>query len=277
MSADITNDGIIEPVSLKAKREPIYFNLTGNWYKGNIPAFYDVSKLASAKILEENYEKIKAEILSFYKADFSRFEPMYVPHDYVNTHWVVFNFYGFLLRYPENLKKFPELNRMLNEIPGMVGAQISVLEPHSKIKAHISGSNALIRNHLAIIVPAPYPEIGIRVKQEERGWEEGKVLAFTESHRHWAWNHSDQTRIVLLVDVIHPDYYDKKYYICAASLSVILMKMFAVKFPSTKELPKSIIYFFHKVFMIPFYVIFFFQDYFNINLASALQKLKFKK
>jgi hypothetical protein len=258
-------------------KRQIYFNLTGNWYKGAIPSFYDIDSLDAAPVLEKHFPSIRDEIISFYEKETQLFEPMYVPHRYSDQNWLVFNFYGFMLKYPDNLKKFPALSQALSEIPNMVGAQISVLAPHTRIKAHISGSNALIRNHLGILIPGAYPDLGIRVRGEERCWEEGKVLAFTESHRHYAWNYTDKARIVLLVDTIHPDYADKKYYICAASLAVLVLKMFAFKFPTTKKWPTWLIKILHQVVTFPFLIILFLQNKLGINIASLLQKLKFKK
>lgn len=257
--------------------EPIYFNLTGSWYKGEVPAFYPYEQLEAAPILESNYQDIREEIISFYERETNLFEPMYVPYEYEDRNWVVFNFYGSMLRYPENLKKFPKLSKVLSQIPHIVGAQISVLAPHTRIKAHISGSNALIRNHLGILIPGAYPEIGIRVKTEERCWEEGKVLAFTESHRHYAWNNTDKARIVLLVDTIHPAYASRKYYISAAYLAVLVLKMISAKFPVTRKMPEPGVRAAHLLFTGFFLTMLFVQDKLNINIASILQKLKFKK
>lgn len=258
------------------EKESLFFNITGNWYKGKLPSFYDASQLKSTAIIENNYSQIKEEILKFYTHDQDKFEPMYVPHKYVDVDWVVYNFYGFMLKYPEKLKNFPVLDKVLRQIPDMVSAQISVLKPHTRIKAHISGSNSLIRSHLGILIPGEYPDLGIRINTEERCWEEGKVIAFTESHRHYAWNNTDFTRIVLLIDTIHPQYSNKKYYICASSLSILILKMITTKFPLTKKCPKTLVFIFHKIFMMPFYIIFFLQDKFNIYIASFLQKFKFK-
>lgn len=257
--------------------EKIYFNITGNWYKGAVPAFYNRADLEAAPILEAKYADIREEIIQFYSAHTKMFEPMYVPHQYEDKNWLVFNFYGFMLKYPENLQYFPKLAKALEQIPNMVGAQISVLMPNTRIKAHISGSNALIRNHLGVVIPGSYPELGIRVKTEERCWEEGKVLAFTESHRHYAWNNTDKVRIVLLVDTIHPAFAHRKAYICAASLAVLVLKMFTVKFPITKKMPVWMVHVMHRLFVLPFLLIFFLQNQLHIDIAGKLQRLKFKK
>ena len=59
--------------------EPLYFYLTGNWYTGKMPNFFDVSNMDSTKILESNYEKIKAEILDFYENDADSLKPNFTP------------------------------------------------------------------------------------------------------------------------------------------------------------------------------------------------------
>lgn len=256
--------------------EPIYFNLYGNWYKGSLPPFIPTEGSPVANKLKENFEIIREEIIGFYNLNKEEFSPMYVPHNYHNIDWQVFNFYGFTLKTPENIKKFPKLNSVLVQIPNMVGAQISVLKPHTRIKAHFSGSNALIRYHLGIFIPGTYPNIGIRVRTEERCWEEGEVLAFSESHRHYAWNNTDIHRIVLLVDTIHPDYADQKNFICAASLAIITMKMFTVKFPFTKKFPIWFTKFIFRVFTIPFYILFIIQNNLGIDLSKIIALMKFK-
>lgn len=259
------------------KPEPIYFNLYGNWYKGTLPPFMPLEGDIIAKILEDNYLVIKDEILSFYAKDSGLFDPMYVPHNYHNPDWKVFNFYGFTIKNRENIEKFPQLNSVLQQIPNMVGAQISVLKPHTRIKAHISGSNALIRYHLGILIPGKHPHLGIRVKTVEKAWEEGKVLAFTESHRHYAWNYTDLHRIVLLVDVIRPNYAKRKNYICAASLAIITMKMFATKFPSTKKIPIPITKAIFNTLTIPLYFLFFLQNSLGLDISKVMSFVKFNK
>lgn len=258
-------------------REPIYFNLYGNWYKGSLPPFVPVEDTLATQLLKDNYAVIKDEIVSYYNSGKEGFAPMYVPHDYQNINWQVLNFYGFTLKNIDNIKKFPKLNAVLLQIPNMVGAQISVLKPHTRILAHISGSNALIRYHLGILIPGKYPDIGIRVRTEDKCWEEGGVFAFSESHRHFAWNNTDKHRIVLLVDTIHPDYTDKKTYICAASLAIITMKMFTTQFPFLKKMPVWLTKLIFAVFLIPFYILFFLQDKLGIDISKIATFFKFKK
>jgi aspartyl/asparaginyl beta-hydroxylase (cupin superfamily) len=50
---------------------------------------------------------------------------------------------------------------------------------------------------LGLITPK---ECFLRVGKEKKSWEKGKVLIFDDFMTHEAWNSSDQTRIILLLD-----------------------------------------------------------------------------
>ena len=39
---------------------------------------------------------------------------------------------------------------------------------------------------------------------ETRYWEEGKCIIFDDSYEHEAWNKSDETRVVLIIDAWNP-------------------------------------------------------------------------
>jgi beta-hydroxylase len=45
----------------------------------------------------------------------------------------------------------------------------------------------------------------LRVGDEVRNWVEGECLIFDDTIEHEAWNHSNQSRIVLLLDFLRPD------------------------------------------------------------------------
>jgi beta-hydroxylase len=63
----------------------------------------------------------------------------------------------------------------------------------------------VLRLHLGLIVPPVGPDkLGIRVHDEVCTWAEGKALVFDDAYEHEAWNHSDQTRVVLFVDFVKP-------------------------------------------------------------------------
>ncbi|MCZ2393654.1 MAG: aspartyl/asparaginyl beta-hydroxylase domain-containing protein [Chitinophagales bacterium] len=255
--------------------ENIYFYLTGNWYKGKKPHFYDVSELPSTQILEDNYEVIKEEILNFYDKSSDKIVTNYTPYTYREEGWRTLNLIANMLKQPQYDNDFPNLLKAIAQIPDVITVQISVLMPHTRIKPHFGDTDGIIRSHLGIVVPGQYPELGFRVRRTDKCWEEGKVLALCIAHRHFVWNKTDRKRIVLLIDTIHPDYKEKKIYISAGLLSAALMKAIVTKFPILKKIPKPIVRLLHKMIIIPFYIIIWLQEKFNINIAQFLQKLKF--
>src|SRR3546814_11463478 len=54
---------------------------------------------------------------------------------------------------------------------------------------------------MPLVIP---PDCALRVGDETRIWEPGKLLMLDDTIRHEAWNHSDRLRVVLIFDVWHP-------------------------------------------------------------------------
>ncbi|MCO5249491.1 MAG: aspartyl/asparaginyl beta-hydroxylase domain-containing protein [Chitinophagales bacterium] len=256
-------------------QEPLYFYLTGNWYKGKMPIYYDNSQLSIAKILEENYDSIKTEILDFYINHSDRILPNYIPNNYIEKDWKTLDLMSIMFKYKKNMKEFPQLMKVIEQIPDVITIKISILLPHTRIKGHFGDTNALIRTHFGIVIPGKYPELGIRVRTEDKCWEEGKAFSFCDVHRHTSWNYSDRKRIVLIIDTIHPYFRNKKRYISSGLLAAAYMKSAVTRFPITRKISKPITLFLHKLLIIPFYIIIWLQDNCNIYIAHFLQKLKF--
>jgi aspartyl/asparaginyl beta-hydroxylase (cupin superfamily) len=93
---------------------------------------------------------------------------------------------------------------VLESLPRCERQQImfSALNPHTRIPSHYGPMNGVLRAHLPLIVPRG--KCGIRVADETRSWEEGRLLVFDDSFDHEVWNDSDETRIVLFLNVWHP-------------------------------------------------------------------------
>jgi len=76
--------------------------------------------------------------------------------------------------------------------------------------------------HLPLVVPgdggadaAGRPRCRLRVGAETRAWREGRALVFDDSHQHEAWHDEvegggSEARVVLIVDVWHPDLSDEE-------------------------------------------------------------------
>ena len=111
----------------------------------------------------------------------------------------------------ENASRCPTTMAALNHVPmSRIGAQtptvlFSKLTPGAHIPPHRGMLNCRLIGHLPLIVP---DGCWLRVGNETRQWEEGKLLIFDDSFEHEAKNESDETRIVLLFDLWRPELTD---------------------------------------------------------------------
>ncbi len=80
---------------------------------------------------------------------------------------------------------------------------ISILEPGTHITPHYGTSNIKHTLHIPILLPEG--DLGIVVGGEKKKWQESECLLFDDSFLHEAWNKSEQTRIVLILDLWHHD------------------------------------------------------------------------
>jgi aspartate beta-hydroxylase len=78
----------------------------------------------------------------------------------------------------------------------------SVLRPHTHIPPHTGVINGRLTVHLPLIVPENCG--ALRAGDEQRPWRIGECLVFDDSFVHEAWNDSDQTRVVLILDAWNP-------------------------------------------------------------------------
>jgi aspartate beta-hydroxylase len=78
----------------------------------------------------------------------------------------------------------------------------SVLRPGTHILPHRGVTNTRLVTHLPLIVPL---DCALRVGGETHVWEEGRCVTFDDTFEHEAWNNSDQTRVVLIMDSWNPD------------------------------------------------------------------------
>ncbi len=226
--------------------EPVFYYVTPEWYKGREPCFYDVEKLPGTALLRENYAAIRREVEEFHAAHGQEITANFTPYRYSEKGWRTLNLYSYFLRYDENCKKLPVIDSVVRQIPGMCLAQVAVLEPHTRIKAHFGDTNAVVRSHLGLIVPGDLPEMGIRVGREGRCWKEGDVLALQIARRHYAWNRTDHHRIVLVVDTFRPEYFARRFEIAGNVLAAIATKYFATRFPILKRLPRPVVLAIHR-------------------------------
>jgi len=121
---------------------------------------------------------------------------------YHGAHWK--SYYLTVMGKPveRHQKLCPATSEALGNIPGLLNAFFSILQPDTHIPAHRGPYSGILRYHLGVIVPRG--DVAIRVDSQICKWTEGKSLIFDDSFEHEAWNRSDSVRVVLFVDMERP-------------------------------------------------------------------------
>lgn len=132
----------------------------------------------------------------------------YVGGDGPCPSWDAFFFYRHGKRFDANHARCPRTSALLDtltlcEIKSQAPEVcFSVLSPGSKIMPHHGVTNSRLVMHLPLLVP---PDCALNiVNVGEHCWREGELMMFDDTFAHEAWNHSDQARVILLMDCWNP-------------------------------------------------------------------------
>ncbi len=118
--------------------------------------------------------------------------------------WKTFFLYGYGFEAKLGVEMCPRTAALVREIPGMTTAMISILSPRKHILDHRGPYKGVLRYHLGLVVPEDAEACRIRVGEEVRHWQEGRSMVFDDTFNHEVWNDTDETRVVLFVDVLRP-------------------------------------------------------------------------
>lgn len=207
-------------------------------YKGDEPDFFDISTSKWHPTLSNGFDQIKSEFIT---TETEAFIPYY-NKTFANRpeNWKVIPLLFWGNWKQKNLEQFPETSNVLTSIPHIVSAAFSKLTPHTEIKPHTGDSNVMYRIHLPIIVPKESKELGLKVRDSQILWEEGVPVAFCDAHKHLAWNLTDEDRIVLILDVIRPEYEKKTKLICSIMIASLFYQFLLQKTNLLHHTPKLI-------------------------------------
>jgi beta-hydroxylase len=118
--------------------------------------------------------------------------------------WKTFFLYGYGFKAKLGTEMCPRTAELMRQIPGMKTAMFSILSPRKHILDHRGPYKGVLRYHLGLIVPRDAEACRIRVGEDIRHWDEGKSMIFDDTFNHEVWNDTDETRVVLFVDVLRP-------------------------------------------------------------------------
>jgi beta-hydroxylase len=168
--------------------------------------FYESTDFAHLLFLENHFQEIKTELLQLIEKDqeqeWLRTFPDYVKAD-KDKAWKVFSFVFFTMKNQIHRSICPITSKIIDQIPELISCDFSYMEPGTHVLPHRGYTRMVLRCHLPIIVPKGN-KCGIRVGNETKYWEEGKLMMFDDSYEHEAWNKSDEKRIILMFDIPNP-------------------------------------------------------------------------
>jgi ornithine lipid ester-linked acyl 2-hydroxylase len=218
--------------------EDVWYAYKGKTYNGELPKFYDPRNFEWYKLIHDNFSIIQEEIESYIVNQTNLFQP-YFNSTLVEKlkSWKTSNFIFWSRKVDENCSKIPKTIELFQKIPGLTSMGISVLDSNSSIRPHHGDTNAILRCHLGLHIPAQAPTTALKVDDEIKGWKEGELMIFCDAWKHEAWNKADKPRYVLIFDVIHPEYLSQKRKICANVRSWLDLQKLYEKRPSYRKAP----------------------------------------
>ena len=174
--------------------------------------FYNTADFDWVKKLEDNWHIIRQEldsIISYPASDkpnpyWKASHPAYVKSDAAIA-WKTYGFLFFGIKQKTHCDSCPKTWELLSAIPGLTGAEFSMMEPGTHILPHKGYTRTVLRAHIGLIIPHNAEACALRVGDQTRHWQEGKVMIFDDSYEHEAWNKSTERRAVLMFDIANAE------------------------------------------------------------------------
>lgn len=164
---------------------------------------HEAAHLPAVRALETAYDAIRREIAVLAEGDFHEESEGFME----TAGWDVLVLYERGLKNVENCAKCPIITQIIEShatVRTLAGLMyVSKLRPGTHIKPHRGPTNMRLRCHLGIQIPEG--DCGLRVGDQRLRWQQGRCILFDDHLEHEAWNHTSQDRIVLIIDLWHPD------------------------------------------------------------------------
>lgn len=176
------------------------------------PAFFDIDETYPAlRVLDRHQDTIRAELEALLqeRERIPRYHEVSKAETYISgtvnpdKSWRVFMLATVDGEVPGNAGKCPGTMAALRQVPSLLGAFFSILDPGKSIPAHDGPYTGYLRYHLALKVPNENPPT-LRVKDQHHTWRNGHSILFDDSWSHEVINHASELRVVLIVDVLRP-------------------------------------------------------------------------
>lgn len=209
------------------EQNEFYIETIHDKYIADDPVFFDKTQFSWAADLEKSFPEIMQCLAPVFEPDFKGL--MVNPEVHIQFPpklWKGIAFYFNGIKIKKNLNRFPYLAEKLKNIPHLISAVISVLEPGAALLPHNGSTNAVVRVHLPLIVPGSFPECGMNIEGHNISWKEGEILMFCDMKMHHVQNYTSKRRYILLLDVIRPEFVHLKKMVCVHTIARIITNVF---------------------------------------------------
>lgn len=217
-----------------------FFNTIQGLYPGRQPHFYAADDVPEVALLEVHAETIKRELQHNLATRPQACFRKRTLEWQKGWRQIELRIYG--VDYPDKLKLFPETMDILGQIEGVSTIYFSVLSPQTSIALHQGDTDAYYRVHLGLCIPAGLPECGLEVAGEARAWKNGKCMVFNDIYSHSAWNNTDCERVVLIVDILRPEFRQQQVGVDARTRATLYhARLYQYLFPLIELLPRVLV------------------------------------
>lgn len=167
--------------------------------------FKDLAKI------RENWEVIREEALALHRSQELEKTSDPESESYYDIGFRTFYKYGWRKFYltwyghtHESAKRLcPRTVEILNSVPCVNGAMLTVLPVGSKLTRHLDPVACSLRYHLGLSTPNS-DECFINIDGQHYSWRDGQDLVFDETYLHYAKNDTQTDRLILMCDIERP-------------------------------------------------------------------------
>ena len=101
-------------------------------------------------------------------------------------------------------KNFPKLVETIKKYPEIINVTVSILDGKTKIPMHVGYYKGIMRYMLPLKIPKNKDDCFLCVNGDKYVWEEGKSLLWDDNFPHKVYNHTEETRVVIYMDIERP-------------------------------------------------------------------------
>lgn len=161
-------------------------------------------------LLEQHWEMIRAEATKIRAGSIPSLGDISFDHGRIaaDRRWRAFFLRGYGYRLESNCARAPITASLIDKIPGLVTANISVMEAGGHIPRHWGMTKGLLTYHLALKVPQDRMKCRMTLEEGDTthvlAWKDGESFIFDDMFNHEVWNDTNEERYILLIQIKRP-------------------------------------------------------------------------